>query len=207
MITNEKQYRSTRALIDKLGASAAALSPDRDDLPAMLVEAQRAALKSQIDELEEDAAFYDKLRSGRVSAFSAESLHDLPDILIQARIARGMSQKDLGAFLGLKEQQIQRYEAERYRSASLDRLIEIADALSVRIIERAELVGNGRMETVAPEAWRAFPIAEMYKRGWFEDFSRFTRRPSLRGRPEYGRLRIATLQSPTSTATGFLTHG
>ncbi|WP_157220480.1 XRE family transcriptional regulator [Flavisphingomonas formosensis] len=171
MITNEKQYRSTRALIEKLTASASALSADRTDLPAVLIEAQRAALKSQIDELEEDASFYDKLRSGQISAFSAESLHDLPDILIQARIARGMSQKDLGTFLGLKEQQIQRYEAERYRSASLDRLIEIADALSVRISERAELVGNNRLEAVTPEAWQAFPIAEMYKRGWFEDFS------------------------------------
>ena len=73
------------------------------------------ALKSQIEELEDDTVFYDKLRSGQISAFSADSLHDLPDILIQARIARGMSQKDLGTFLGLKEQQIQRYEAERYR--------------------------------------------------------------------------------------------
>ncbi|WP_342249206.1 XRE family transcriptional regulator [Sphingomonas sp. OTU376] len=171
MITNEKQYRSTRALIEKLTASASTLSADRTDLPAVLIEAQRAALKSQIDELKEDASFYDKLRSGQISAFSAESLHDLPDILIQARIARGMSQKDLGTFLGLKEQQIQRYEAERYRSASLDRLIEIADALSVRISERAELVGNNRLEAVTPEAWQAFPIAEMYKRGWFEDFS------------------------------------
>jgi len=171
MITNEKQYRSTRALIEKLTASATALATDRADLPVVLLEAQRAALKSQIEDLEEDTVFYDKLRSGQISVFSAESLHDLPDILIQARIARGMSQKDLGTFLGLKEQQIQRYEAERYRSASLDRLIEIADALSVRISERAELVGTDRLEAVTPEAWQAFPIAEMYKRGWFEDFS------------------------------------
>lgn len=171
MITNEKQYRSTRALIDQLSTSAVALAADRTDLPAALVVAQRAALKSQIDELEEDVALYDKLRSGQISVLSAETLNDLPDLLIQARIARGMSQKDLGAFLGLKEQQIQRYEAERYRSASLDRLIEVADALSVRISERAELVGNSRLESVSPDAWQAFPIAEMYKRGWFEDFS------------------------------------
>ena len=170
MITNEKQFRSTKASIDKLAEAFAALKAPAVDLPVVLVKAKRAALRSQIDELEEDVRFYVDLRAGKISEFSAESLHDLPDILIQARIARGMSQKDLGDFLGLAEQQIQRYESDRYRAASLDRLTEVADALSVRIVERAELVGSPRLDAVDPSAWQAFPLAEMYKRGWFEDF-------------------------------------
>lgn len=170
MITNEKQYRSTRALIERLRGSLLALDTDSDIHP-MFVEAQRSALTSQIQELEEDVALYEALRSGQIRTFDAEGLHDLPDILIRARIARGMSQKELGDFLGLKEQQIQRYEADRYRSASLDRLIEVADALNVRISERGELLGDGQLGDVDPSTWTAFPIAEMFKRGWFEDFS------------------------------------
>src|SRR6266404_3372381 len=46
-----------------------------------------------------------------------------------------VSQKDLADFLGLKEQQIQRFEAERYSSASLDRLIEVADVSSLRNVQ------------------------------------------------------------------------
>jgi HTH-type transcriptional regulator/antitoxin HigA len=137
----------------------------------VFAKAQRSALRSQIDELEEEVRFYEDLRAGKISAFSAESLHDLPDILIQARIARGMSQKDLGDFLGVAEQQIQRYEADRYRMASLDRLTEVADALNVHIVERAQLVGSAKLDSVDPSVWQAFPLAEMYKRGWFEDFS------------------------------------
>ncbi|WP_428489107.1 XRE family transcriptional regulator [Rhodopila sp.] len=172
MITNEKQYRSTRLQVDKFRRALAALGVSSDpSLPAVLVKAQRDALESQIAELEAEAVLYDRLRSGQITHFEAEGLDELPDILIQARIARGMSQKDLAAFLGLKEQQIQRYEAERYRSASLDRLMEISDALGVQISKRAELVGNGHFESVDPAAWKAFPVAEMYKRGWFEDFS------------------------------------
>ena len=171
MITNEKQFKSTTASIEKLAKALAALEAPAGDLPEVLVKAQRSALHSQIDELEEDTRFYEDLRAGKISEFSAESLHDLPDILIQARIARGMSQKDLGDFLGVAEQQIQRYEADRYRAASLDRLTEVADALSVRIVERAQLVGSPKLDTVDPSAWQAFPLAEMYKRGWFEDFS------------------------------------
>lgn len=170
MITNEKQFRSTRSLIDRLRAGLAALETSTDIHP-MFVEAQRSALASQIDELEEDAAQYEALRSGQVRTFAAEGLHELPDILIQARIARGMSQKELADFLGLKEQQIQRYEAERYRSASLDRLAEVAHALNVQISERGELLGDGQFGGIDPSAWTGFPIAEMFKRGWFEDFS------------------------------------
>jgi HTH-type transcriptional regulator/antitoxin HigA len=170
MITNEKQFRSTRLLIDRLRAGLAALDASSNVHP-MFVEAQRSALISQIEELKQDVALYEALRSGQIRTFDAEGLHDLPDILIRARIARGMSQKDLADFLGLKEQQIQRYEAERYHSASLDRLIEVADALNVRISERGELLGDGQLGGVDPNVRTAFPIAEMFKRGWFEDFS------------------------------------
>jgi HTH-type transcriptional regulator/antitoxin HigA len=170
MITNEKQYRSTKASIEKLTGALAALDAPTGDFPEAFAEAQRSALRSQINELEEEVRFYEDLRAGKISEFSAESLHDLPDILIQARIARGMSQKDLGEFLGVAEQQIQRYEADRYRMASLDRLTEVADALNVRIVERAQLLGSPKLDSVDPSAWQAFPLAEMYKRGWFEDF-------------------------------------
>jgi len=170
MITNEKQYRTTRSIIERLKLGLTD-TVERAGVPAELAQMQRDALASQIEELEEDAGLYDDLRSGRVTIFEADGLHALPDILIRARIARGMSQRELGDFLGLKEQQIQRYEAERYRSASLDRLVEIAEALNVGIHNRAELVGDKRLTRVDPAVWQAFPIAEMYKRGWFEDFS------------------------------------
>ncbi len=171
MITNEKQYRSTKASIEKLTGAFAALEAPTSDFPEVFAKAQRSALRSQIDELEEDVRFYEDLRAGKISMFSADSLHDLPDILIQARIARGMSQKDLGDFLGVAEQQIQRYESDRYRMASLDRLTEVADALNVRIVERAQLVGSPKLDNVDRSVWQAFPVAEMFKRGWFEDFS------------------------------------
>jgi HTH-type transcriptional regulator/antitoxin HigA len=45
--------------------------------------------------------------------------------LIQARIARGLTQKELTQKMGLKEQQIQRYEASSYAKASLARINQI----------------------------------------------------------------------------------
>jgi HTH-type transcriptional regulator/antitoxin HigA len=167
VITNEKQLRSTRALVDRMRLSLDSIA-DTGGVHPLFVAAQRDALSSQIREMEGDIDLYLNLQAGRISTFEASSLNDLPDLLIQARIARGMSQRDLAEFLGMKEQQVQRYEAERYRSASLERLGEVADALNVGISERAELLGGGDVTSVE---WTHFPVAEMFKRGWFEDFS------------------------------------
>ena len=46
-----------------------------------------------------------------------------------ARVARGLNQKTLAGRLGLKEQQIQRYEASEYASASLARIRSVAEVL------------------------------------------------------------------------------
>lgn len=49
-------------------------------------------------------------------------IDSIPDLLVAARIARGMTQKDLAEYMGLKMQQIQAYESDRYQGASLSRI-------------------------------------------------------------------------------------
>jgi HTH-type transcriptional regulator/antitoxin HigA len=76
--------------------------------------------------------------------------------------------------LGLKEQQIQRYESEEYQSASLKRLLEVANALRLNVSGIAEINKPKDQSTTASKDkidWSKFPIKEMYKRGWFEGFS------------------------------------
>lgn len=169
MITNEKQYRSARAAIDRFNDEIAALKTAKDGVHPTLRGAQIAGLESQVAELATEVGEYEALQSGAVTAFEAEGLTDLPDILIRARIARGMSQRDLALFVGVAEQQIQRYEAERYRSASLERLSEIAAALDITVRESAQLRTEPPADSGPESAW-AFPVTEMFKRGYFEDF-------------------------------------
>lgn len=169
MITNEKQYRSARAAIERFGIEIADLRNAQDSVHPALRQAQIAGLESQVAELQAEVEEYEYLQSGEVTTFEAEGLVDLPDILIRARIARGMSQRDLGTFVGVAEQQIQRYEAERYRSASLERLAEIAAALDITVKESAQLRTTLPTATGPESAW-SFPVTEMFKRGYFEDF-------------------------------------
>ena len=169
MITNEKQYRSARAAIERFSTEIADLRNARDSVHPALRRAQIAGLESQVAELKDEVQEYEHLQSGAVTTFEAEGLADLPDILIRARISRGMSQRDLGTFVGVAEQQIQRYEAERYRSASLERLAEIAAALDITVRESAQLRTAPPTETGPDSAW-SFPVTEMFKRGYFDDF-------------------------------------
>jgi transcriptional regulator with XRE-family HTH domain/Zn-dependent peptidase ImmA (M78 family) len=135
MITNERQYKITRGQADRFRKAIAELAkaPPRSDIHPRLLQAEREGMESQLADLLAEIAEYDRLKSADLSMISINSFDELADGLIKARIAGGLSQKALADRLGLKEQQIQRYEAERYASASYQRLREIAGALSVRI--------------------------------------------------------------------------
>lgn len=56
-------------------------------------------------------------------------------MLIKGRIAAGLTQRQLADRLGLKEQQMQRYEATDYASASLARVSEVIAALGIEVKE------------------------------------------------------------------------
>jgi transcriptional regulator with XRE-family HTH domain len=63
----------------------------------------------------------------------------IAELLIKARIARGWSQTQLASALGIAVQQVQRYEASGYASASLTRLADVAKALGIDVSETAHL--------------------------------------------------------------------
>ena len=136
MITNERQYRITRNKAKRFSRAIKefdANAHERSDVHPRLVQAERDALESQLADLREELAEYERLKSADVSVITEVSIDGLADGLIKARIAEGLSQRGLAERLGLKEQQIQRYEAERYASASYKRLCQVAHALRVRI--------------------------------------------------------------------------
>ena len=59
------------------------------------------------------------------------SLLDIGHLLVHARQKRGMSQRELGEAVGVKQQQIARWETSAYRTASLERVSRVAEVLDV----------------------------------------------------------------------------
>lgn len=139
MIANERQYRITRTAAREFEEALARLETVEAHRPPELRRVMREAMESQLEELLEELAEYDALRSGQVGVLELTSLTELPEALIRARIAVGLTQKGLAERLGLKEQQVQRYEATQYAGVSLERIQEVAEALGVEIHERVIL--------------------------------------------------------------------
>ena len=141
MITNEFQYRNTMAALANFEATLDGLedtsaTTKRPKLRAIEI----AAVRSQADTLRDELMEYERLRSGEITTFTARSLHGIAELLIKARIARGWTQAELGDALDMAVQQVQRYEATGYASASLARLSDVATALGVEITETAKML-------------------------------------------------------------------
>jgi DNA-binding XRE family transcriptional regulator len=135
MIRNERQYKITKTQIKKFKEALEKFEKQKSKAHPMLVKAQKDAMKSELAVLEGQVKDYEKLRSGKYKVLKDSSFDDLPIELIRARIALGYTQKQLGELVGLKEQQIQRYEETEYTSASFSRLREIINALGLDVKE------------------------------------------------------------------------
>lgn len=178
MIANEKQYKITKAELKRFEEALASFDAQAridEGIDPRIVEVQKKAIKSQIESFKHEVTEYELLKSGEMKSTEVSSFEDLPALLIKARIAQKMTQAELAHKLGMKEQQIQRYEADKYASASLKRLTDIATALSIKISGDAKLVQapssvtKNSNEVFDKIDWTAFPIAEMYSRGWLGD--------------------------------------
>jgi transcriptional regulator with XRE-family HTH domain len=114
-------------------------------LPEIVRESDQFGVRFLMDDLEQEMADYEKLRTGQISTLWLRSLpRDLPSVLSRARVARGWTHRDLANALGTSEQQVQKDERGGYRKASLARLERVAAILGVRISVRAWLPVSDR---------------------------------------------------------------
>lgn len=145
MITNERQYKITKSQYAKLAQALSNLNVNEKAGhlgSEILAKAERDALISEIEVLESQIKEYESLRSGIRTPLTVGSLGELPQLLVRARIMQRLTQKELANLAGVKEQQIQRYESEGYRTASLAKLQTIADILKISVTKINATVGN-----------------------------------------------------------------
>ena len=136
MIKNERQYRITRTQAERFARTLEALQerPEGvDGIHPMIAQAQVDAVSSQLADLEGELREYEAIRDGKFQVEELSVVAGLPALLIKARIARGLSQRELADRMGLKEQQIQKYEATDYATAKWSRIREVAGVLSMEI--------------------------------------------------------------------------
>ena len=136
IITNDRSAREISATIEQIDealSSEQVLKAIVEGLPREVIDGVRRTLTIERRELAEAVDDYFEAKAGRPERLQARVGSDPGALLIVSRIARGWPQKELARRVFLPEQQIQRYEAERYRSISLAGLIRIGRALGVRV--------------------------------------------------------------------------
>ena len=145
MIKNERQYRITRTQAQRFEQTLRDLREQPEtagEVHPLIAWAREDAVSSQLADLEAELREYESVKAGNFQVDELRVVADLPTLLIKARISRGLSQRELADRLGLKEQQIQRYEATDYTSAKWSRIREIAIALGIDLNNSSSPVGS-----------------------------------------------------------------
>lgn len=142
MIKNERQYRISKAAARKFQRALSTPTETASDIDPVIADATVRAIASQLSDLEASLREYEALRSGDVRIVDVDTLDELPTMLIRARIAAGLTQKDLAERMELSAQQIQRYEETDYQAASFARLLEVAKAIGLSVRHEALIGAN-----------------------------------------------------------------
>ncbi len=135
MITNERQYRIAKSQMTTVLGQISDLPGlvESGSLPTDWEIIARADLEGTLKQISDEIEEYERLKELGPGSVRVGSLREVPDALVRARIAARLTQKQLADRVGLKEQQIQRYEATNYSGANIDRILQIADVLDVRV--------------------------------------------------------------------------
>jgi HTH-type transcriptional regulator / antitoxin HipB len=139
MIQNERQYKITQTKLRELEQASANINIEDSNLHPRQLLSQKNSYHKLTNDLKQEIAEYEELRSGKIETLRLANFNDLPIALIKARIVLGMTQKELAEKIGTQEQQIQRYEADRYAAISFDRMMKIAEALGMSLKASIEI--------------------------------------------------------------------
>ena len=134
MIQNEHQYKVTQNKLKDLEQALDELFQIKETLHPRKFSSRKNGLQIAINSLRKEIEEYDALKQQQ-TPIKISSIQELPVALIKARIAMGMTQKELAKKMGVKEQQVQRDEANQYSSAGFQRIAAVAEALNINIQE------------------------------------------------------------------------
>jgi len=137
MIRNEQEYRNTLHWLERFEQSIAELD-NNESLKADLKrwKLQRDSYQSRLEELKEQIKEYETLTnhdSQTPIVLKLDDINNLPQLLIKARMAAKLSQKELADLAGLTEEEIQKYEDKDYEDASFLDVMAVVDALDIKI--------------------------------------------------------------------------
>lgn len=128
MIKNQRQLATASERLEQLEKALAEISDPDEGAP----------LQDLARDIREEIEEYERLVANEHTQFMIHELDDLGEVLVQARLARGLTHAQLADRLDVAESQVQRWEARCYEQTKLWRMAEILEVLDFRL--RAKIV-------------------------------------------------------------------
>jgi HTH-type transcriptional regulator/antitoxin HigA len=135
MIMNKQQYEIARKYVEGFNARLDSYKEDlkKQEIDPILEQLYLDGFESKLKEIQSELKEYEDLTNDSNKKIAFERIKELGEALVKARIFLGLNQKDLANKIGVFEQQIQRYEQDNYSVAKLERVIQIANELGIKI--------------------------------------------------------------------------
>lgn len=89
--------------------------------------------QAHVDEFKEQIARYDSLVKNGVPEFRETDLTKIGPYLVDARIARGLTQSGLAKRLGVSQPMVFKYEDSEYEGCGLEAIERVIEALGLRV--------------------------------------------------------------------------
>jgi HTH-type transcriptional regulator / antitoxin HigA len=173
-ILNQREYRLAKARefrLEKAIETAMSIGRLATSLSDAALHARASALQAEHQKVRAEIDAYENLQNAKHSVGNEAETRELGFVPILARIRRRLSQRQLAEMLGLKEQQIQRYESDRYAGISLKRFEQILRLLGVELNARFDddtapdaPQPDRAVEPVTPKI-----MTEIKRRQWFPE--------------------------------------
>lgn len=140
MIKNEKQYKITFKKLLNIMEKMDQLQSRGEPLPVK-EQLLLVSLMTMQEQLRSEINAYNQLKTDDSLVLAERSIDNLPDLLIEFKIRSGMTQKELSEKVGMKEQQLQRYEAENFSGISFKNLLKILHAIGLDVTVKGTIPG------------------------------------------------------------------
>lgn len=146
MINNEKQYKISKKKLNEIVTEIEKVKKASEQNP-LRNKLILASLLNVKEELEDEISEYESLKNSNQETLAERVISELPSILTEYKIISGMTQKEFSEKLGLKEQQLQRYEADNFKGVSFKNLLKFLDSIGLEIKIKETRLNKARKRT------------------------------------------------------------
>jgi hypothetical protein len=140
MITSDRQLKASKEKLIELkksleGSPASKINP-------ILAKSAKIQTQSLIQEVENEIALYENLKTNGVSAIKLNSIADVLNLPVMYRVAKGMSQEQFARLVNVGLRQIARYESEGYENINGENFKKILSKINLKVAVEEKAVGE-----------------------------------------------------------------